>query len=260
MPRYFSDAQIEQLERNPEFRVHGQKCVVCDDTGSYVYNGQKLECPDDDFGHAVMRLAKFYWLHNIPLQYQQLVWDEWPMNEKTYRDIKEAVDNYVANFEQWRRVGVGLIFNSRVQGTGKTWAATAALKGVLKSGHSGFFLSFKDIVDIDSDPELLEHLKTAELLVLDEVSKPYTDAQRSFFADRLERMIRPRTNSNFPTIMTTNLTEKEIEDTYPRVFSLLMLKNLWQDMNSLTKDARKGDVTWKRGFEAVANGESLPIT
>lgn len=266
VPKYFTDEQVEILERNPEYQVRkNDPCLVCADTGSFVYNGDTFECWDDAYGHVVTRLIRLYWLHNIKLQYQQLDWNEWPTDTDFRKEAKETVDTYVKNFSRFSTTGVGLTFFSKGLGTGKTWAATATLKRLIKEqGVDGWFAPFYEVKSYYEIPDpkyrafLISRVQTAPLLVLDEVKKPDTSAQRKFYADKLEELIRPRSDANFATIITTNMEPEEMEEIYPRVFSLVSAKNIVVELNG--QDARVGEWVWRRNTEAGLNGESLPIT
>lgn len=263
VPAYLSDEQLEILERHPEYQALTTSCVVCDGTGSYRYNGEEFKCGDDAYGHVIMRLVRWYWLHNIPLQYQQLRWEDWPTSPAHYVEARHAIDSYVENFNGYRLNGVGLTFYSKGLGTGKTWAATAVLKRLVKEGVDGWFVPFNEvknyfeIADVERKEFLIDKVRSTPLLVLDEVQQPWSEASKRFFADKLEELIRPRTNANLPTIITTNMTPDELEETYPRVFSLLSMKNT--EVKLAGTDARVDGNVWKRQAETAANGERLPI-
>lgn len=259
IPRYFSDAQRAALEMNPEFVQRGDKCPVCLNTGHYVYQGEEFACPDDDYGHPMLRLAKLYWLSFIPLQYQLLLWDEFP-----HDDAKEDINSYIAHFERLRLTGVGFTIAGKTLGVGKTWAATHILREVVKRGYDGHFVSFmavKGYFELDNRDErefLINRVRTAEVLVLDEVKAPFSNAQRDFFEDKLEEVLRSRTNMNFPTIVTSNMSDQDFERDYPRCFSLLAAKNQPLELNGI--DARKANVVWLNNAALAYKGESRPIT
>lgn len=259
IPRYFSDAQLEALERNPEFKQRGNNCPVCLNDGHYFYKGERFECPEDDYGHPMLRLARLYWLAFIPLQYQQLLWEEFPHAEPA-----EEIDSYIEQFKRLRLTGVGFTIYGKTLGVGKTWAATHILRELVKQGYDGHFASFmavKSYFEMDDKDErkfLVSRVRDAEILVLDEVKAPFSEAQRAFFEDKLEEILRARTNMNFPTIVTSNMTDKDFEREYPRVYSLLAAKNLPLELKGV--DARvRGDV-WENNTQLAFKGEARPIT
>lgn len=260
IPDYFTEEQVTALNRNPQFRQYGAECPVCLDTGKFKFMGEEFDCLDDDYGHVTLRLAKLYWLHNIDIQYQQLVWDQFP-----HADVKSRVDMYLEGYRRLRLQGIGMTFFSPRLGTGKSWAATQILKNCVKQGYDGWFASFFDvksyfeISDKEERDYKINRVREAEILVLDEVKKPVSEAQKNFYEDKLEDLIRPRTNANFPTIITTNMMPEEIEQYYPRIFSLVTAKNLWIEMPQDAIDARADGNVLARHLELQANGETWPI-
>jgi len=260
----FTDAQLTQIERHPGYAKLGD-CPVCDGKGTYAYLGNEYECPAGPGDvHIAKRLSMLYFLHNIPMGYQNLVWEEWPEDTETQQHAKNSMDLYVESFKRFSMNGVGLTFFSKGLGTGKTWGATATLKRLVKNGVDGWFApfyevkSYFEIADKTERDFKIKRVKESELLVLDEVRMPGSEAQRNFYADRLEELVRPRTDNNYPTIITTNMTPEELEDTYPRVFSLMSAKNLVIELDG--SDYRLGTGIWQRNVESGQNAEALPIT
>lgn len=264
----FTDSQLEQIERHPGYvskTQSGKVCPVCLNEGRYAYQGKEYECPVGPGGiHVALRLSMLYFLHNIPIRYQKLIWAEWPTDTDNQREAKEAMDYYVANFERGGLNGEGLTFFSSGLGTGKTWGATSTLKRLVKSGVDGWFAPFyevKSYYDIEDRKERefkIKRVQTADLLVLDEVREPGSDAQKRFFADELEALIRPRADNDFPTIITTNMTPDVLEKVFPRVFSLIWGKNLTIDLTGA--DYRLSDQFDLHNRELQLNGEAWPIT
>lgn len=253
-----TDPQLQALSRNPEYRQFGGKCPVCRDTNKYRYLGEEYDCPDDDFGHPMLRLAKLYWLHNIGLQYQTQNWDDYP-----HQSVREDIEEYIEKYEFLRLVGAGITFYSKTLGVGKTWGATHVLKSLVKQGVDGWFVPFweimgyKDIEDWDEKNFKIKKLQEAELVVIDDIKKPYTARMGEYHADKLEEFIRPRTDSNLPTIITTNMSMEELDATFPRVFSLLTAKNDFIELSGY--DARKSGEIYRRHIELALNCESRPV-
>lgn len=259
IPRTFSDRQRDALERNPEFSERGKKCPVCLNDGFYVLNGERHDCPDDDYGHVALRLAKLYWLAWIPLQYQYLDWSDYP-----HADAQEQIDSYIEHFERIRLTGLGFTIYGKGLGVGKTWAATHILRELVKQGYSGHFVQFLSAAgyylkeDADERQFLTKRVLESEVLVLDEVKPAISAAQRDFLEEKLEEIVRTRTNANFPTIVTSNLTDTEFEREYPRVYSLLAAKNAPIELKGA--DARRDADIWNRVATLALKGEARPIT
>lgn len=259
MLKYLTDKQLQDLEYNAEYRTYGMVCPVCLDTGQYKYLGEEHECPDDDYGHVMLRLAKTYWLSNIPLQYQKLTWEKWP-----YDDLKVEVQQFIDQYQFLRMNGVGITLYSKMTGTGKTWAATHVLRELVKQGYDGWFAPFYEVkgyFEIEDKREKnfrIDKVQHSGILVLDEVRKPYTERMREFYAETLEELLRPRSDSNLPTIITTNMTPDELEENYPRVFSLMSAKNMQLNLDGY--DARVGSEVWQENVVLGLNGEVKPLS
>lgn len=259
MIRYFTDKQLNTLERNPEYNERGTECPVCLDTGTYTYLGVDHECPDDEYGHVALRLNKLYYMSFIPIQYQMLLWDEFP-----HAEAKEDIEDYLKHFRRLRLTGAGFTIWGKGLGVGKTWAATHILRELAKLDYNCHFASFfnvKSYFELDNKDErefLVRRVREAEILVLDEVKAPISNAQRDFFEDKLEEVLRTRTNMNFPTIITSNMPMADFEREYPRCFSLQAGKN--QELELRGEDARKSGLVWDNGQKLALKGETRPIT
>lgn len=264
VPRYLSDEQTARLMANPEYMRAtngGLRCPVCLNERSYKYLGETYSCDDDAYGHIIMRLVQLYYLHNIPLQYQQLVWEEWPTDTEWQKNAQDQILEYINLFPRYSLNGVGLTFYSKGTATGKTWGATSVLKELVKRGYDGWFAPWYRVKSYYEDVNnryLVSRVQDAQLLVLDDVTPPWTEKQKNFFADKLEELLRPRTDANLPTIITTNLLPNEMEQYYPRIFSLMSAKNHEIELDGA--DARLDAFVMRRNAEIEANDEALPIT
>jgi DNA replication protein DnaC len=143
-------------------------------------------------------------------------------------------------------------------GVGKTFAAIHIGKEMIKRNQSVYFIGFLDLVSAfnSDDDELEEKLRDSTFLIIDELIVGFTDRQSSLFANRFEALIRHRSNYDLPTIITTNLSEEELTESYPRVYSLLSAKQVRIEFDG--KDARP-----KKGSESggmVIRGQKHPIT
>ena len=111
------------------------------------------------------------------------------------------------------------------------------------------------------DPEergaKMKRIREAEVLVLDDVKAPFSDAQRNFFEDKMEQLLRERLAACFPTIVTSNLSPKEFKRHYPRCYSLLAAKN---EEIELGKNDWRQSSGWKTNQELLMAGETRPIT
>lgn len=220
--------------------------------GTFKYLGQEWPCDCD----TQIQLRKHYLLANIPDQFQRLDWNDFQGSE----EVKTAVNIFLYKWPSFKVNGMGLEFSSPNLGVGKTFAATHVAKELVKLGESVFFTPFSEVVSALVSPdekEIAMRMKDTTVLVLDEVIPAITDAQHGLFSEIFEQIIRHRTNFNRVTIMTTNMTPKDLHREYPRTYSLLEAK---QDRIEMTgKDARKSWIAMDN-WEIALNGEVRPIT
>lgn len=219
--------------------------------GVYKFRGYTYDCDCE----MQMLLRRHYLAANIPDEYQRLDFNDYDNDE-----VKEVVTGYVSNFVHFKLNGMGLEFFGKMLGTGKTFMATYVGKELIKQGENVFFTSFREVLssyEKSNREELEARLREASVLILDEVIPPWTQAQRQFFAEHFETLVRHRTNFNLPTIMTTNIEPEELAEIYPRSYSLLDAKQLRIEMAG--NDARQGQIA-KENLELALNGEVRPIT
>lgn len=258
MDLFLTDQQLAELENNPEYRHFGKFCPVCRGTKKYRYKGEEHDCPDSDYGHEMLILARRYWLANIGLQYQRQDWGDYP-----HLEVKNDIEQYIDRYEFLRLAGVGITFYSQELGVGKTWGATHVLKELVKQGTNGWFvpfweiLGYKDIEDWKEKNFKIGKVRDSELVVIDDIKPPYSLRQQEYYSDKLEETVRPRTDRNLPTIITTNMTEDKLEEYFPRVFSLLYAKNQFIELAGF--DARRSGKIYDIIVPAALAGETVPI-
>jgi len=219
--------------------------------GDYRYMGEKYPCECD----AQIALRARYLVANIGEQYQRLSWDEWDGCE----DTRSVVDTYLGSWEKFFKQGIGIEFYSSALGTGKTFASTHIGKELIKQGQSVYFIPFIEMVaafDRQDSEYIAGKIRESGFVILDEVTPPFSEAQRAFFSVQLEALIRHRTNNNLPTIMTTNMSQEMLNSSYPRIYSLLSAKQIRQEV----KGTDRREFIGVQEMEIIANGETRPIT
>jgi DNA replication protein DnaC len=225
-------------------------------SGTYRLDGETHECDCE----TQMRLRRYYLADGIPDQYIRLNWDDYDGSD----DVRFSVDLYLNHWPSMRRNGMGLEFFGTTLGVGKTFGATHVAKELIKRGVRTHFIPFLTMIRLtgrmmfENDP--LAHDEWAKLLgvnllVLDEL-RPYNENQ-AFFADRFEELVRHRTDWNLPTIITTNLTQEELLELYPRPYSLLEAKQNRIEVHG--NDNRRGKIA-KINMDRAINDEIPPIT
>lgn len=144
-------------------------------------------------------------------------------NEK----IMTAMKNYVANFEEFRKQGKGLLLFGTV-GTGKTYAAACVANALIDKGYPVLMTNFARIANtvsgmFEGKQEYYDSLNRFPLLVLDDLS---AERKTEYMQEIVFNVIDSRYRAGLPLIITTNLTNEEIkhpsELAYQRTFSRLI--------------------------------------
>lgn len=260
IPRYLDDESLEFLERyNPNWQRFKGICPTCDNTGEYELYGETHICEMNDFEHPQLKLFKLYCASDVPMEYINLHWDDYP-NE----DVAKQTDKYIDSFDDMRVHGMGLEIFGKKLGTGKSWMATYILRELLKMGYTGWYTKFstmKIMWNMTAPEERAYRTRKmlmSELLVVEEIEEPeHSERQRNFFEDVLEGVIRSRTENNLPTITTTNMEIDEMEAYFPRINSLLRAKQTRVELYG--KDYRV-DKAFIENTTLAEAGERLTIT
>lgn len=188
----------------------------------------------------------------------RLHWERFEGNS----DVKEKVNTYLEKWESFKRNGIGVELSSVGLGTGKTFCATHIGKELVKRGESAYFVPFRKLVSAlsgNDEPEyvaIARRLREVTVLIIDDIVAPMYQ-QGPLFADKLEELIRERTDYNLPNIITTNLTGAEMLEYYDRSYSLLSAKEV--RINLVGSDYR-ADVLSQLNIELALNNEVHPIT
>lgn len=204
-----------------------------------------------------MELRKHYLLAGIGDQYMRLNWDKDFTGDP---DTIEYVKSYLDGWESFRLHGMGVEFASPKLGVGKTFAATHIAKYMIKQGEKVQFVHFKEVINSfekSNAEEIEEKFRSVTYLILDEVTSPVSAASSNLFSSKLEDLVRHRTNFNLPTIMTTNLTQDELLEAYPRSYSLLAAKQLRIPMKG---DDKRIDSLNISNLDLALNNEVRPIS
>jgi DNA replication protein DnaC len=220
-------------------------------SNTYRFRGEEHSCDCQ----RQRSLYRHYLAANIGEQYQRLNWNDYDGTEK----VRKGVESYLNHYESAKQNGMGIELSGQTLGTGKTFGATHICKELIKRGERVYFIPFLQIMNLytsSQDKELERHLMTVSFLCLDEIVRGDTGAQAGLFSRRFEELIRHRTNFNLPVITTTNLTEDQLEQYYPRTYSLLEAKQMKVKVEG--SDARMEKIPMEN-LELMANDEVRPI-
>lgn len=164
--------------------------------------------------------------------------------------IMNAMRNYVANFEEFRKNGKGLLLFGTV-GTGKTFAAACVANALIDKGYPVLMTNFARIANtvsgmFEGKQEYYDSLNRFPLLVLDDLS---AERKTEYMQEIVFNVIDSRYRAGLPLIITTNLTSEEIkhpsELAYQRTFSRLLEMCLPVKVEGVDKRAEKLKADYK---------------
>lgn len=245
----------ETFDKIKAFYPISDVCPTCDDNKFYFLDEQQYECNCQE----QKILQKYYFASNIGREYHDICLKDFIGSDRNV--IVPFVEDYLRDFDSKFHYGLGATFSGPV-GTGKTFAMTCVLKELIKQGRDVHFITFDDMIntwasawqDTEVKRQLEEKLKSVDILGLDEVK---TDNRSdAFLASGLEAIVRHRTSNLLPTLITTNMTETDLDSVFTKTASLLSARNTLIELEG--KDLRLDEVRF-RIMELDANGERRPI-
>jgi len=227
------DIEIEQLEAIREKALERLKiksikpqylCKTCSDTG--FVNNYPCKC----FKLKVNELISSECGLNLPNLNKFENFNEKLFSEKEKQNAlktKETFIKYCESFPNNKKLN--LIFSGKT-GSGKSFIASCIASSLIERGFSiifatafslnNAFLKYH-IASFDAKALYLNAFNTADLLIIDDLGceNLYNNVTNEYFL----AVINERNSHNKATIITTNLTAKEIEENYKDRFASRLL-------------------------------------
>ncbi|MBO6242644.1 MAG: ATP-binding protein [Butyrivibrio sp.] len=225
----------------------GYTCQDCKDTG-YIGN-EKCHCfkqkiietlYDKSNLRMLTKSANFKLLTDRYYQGEDLI---------KFRGAVKAAEEFINNFcSDYQN-----LFIYGTVGTGKSFLSICIANELLKKGHSVIYFSSTGLFELLAENSfdyknkgelrgIYEDLYNCELLIIDDLG---TERTNSFVASELFSCLNERDNRKKATIITTNLSLEQLQNTYSdRIFSRItsnfrLLKLSGQDIRKIKKIARK---------------------
>lgn len=205
-------------------------CDKCNDTGYIEYENKTLTC---ECYKKLLSATACEELNKIsPLSLS--TFDSFDLNyysdtpdEKGKIPYKEmsSVYNYCLNYAKTFSKSSKSILMKGETGLGKTHLSLAIANEVINKGYSVVYVSAPDILSqlerehfsygYSNEQEILQSLLECDLLILDDLG---TEFVTQFSSTAVYNMFNSRINLGKPIIINTNLTPKELENTYSQRF------------------------------------------
>ena len=125
--------------------------------------------------------------------------------------ITKAMQRYVDNFAEFRKIGKGLLLYGTV-GTGKTYAACEVANALIDKGYPVHVTNFSRILNTlqgtFEKQEYIDELNRYQLLVIDDLG---IERETAFAKEQVFNVIDARYRAGLPMIITTNLSIDSIK-------------------------------------------------
>lgn len=206
------------------------KTGTCKKHGPYKINqmsafGVKItsQCPkcatDDDAVEKKERFLSLFGNADIPKRFKVSTLDGYETKSQGQKTALGIAKKYIANFETRKKDGCSLVFCGP-PGTGKTHLACAIGKRIMANYGVAvryaqalkIMQRFKSTFGRDSleqEADVLKHYVSPGLLIFDEVGVQFGTRTENMITYQI---INGRYEDMLPTIMVSNLNEKELSD------------------------------------------------
>lgn len=152
---------------------------------------------------------------------------------------RETAEWYVRNFQELKAEGKGLLFMGE-PGTGKTFYACCIANALIERGVPVWVTTVQPLLrkagDFSTAESVFNHVKTAELLVLDDFGTTQNSARN---LDLLFELTDARARSGLPLIVTTNLCPANFDN------APLELKRIYSRLKGMCCNCAKSPVRMK---------------
>jgi len=234
---------------NPDVMELKYDCEICLDTG-YIDSGERCSCLKQTLANKAYRMSNLEHLlkrenfqnFNINVYPDEAYPGERLTPKENMLDIVGIAEGFIDNFDENREDN--LLFYGTT-GLGKTYLCNCIAKALLDKGKTVIYQTAFTILDIleirrfgknksEEDNRQYNMLFDADLLIIDDLG---TEISNTFTNAEIFNIVNSRLIAGKKTIISTNLTPKEISEIYTdRVFSRIFHK--FQPLKFYGKDIR----------------------
>ncbi len=165
---------------------------------------------------------------NVPERFWNVKLSEIP----EHLEYRDKVQKYLEKMDEMLENGIGLFLYSDENSTGKTSIAVLALKQALRLRRTAYFeesgrlkAALIRAEEFEENIPIERRIRTVDLLVLDDVGKEYR-TESGFAENTIESVLRDRSQSMRPTILTSNLKPNKIEQVYSADLAALLRETM----------------------------------
>ena len=198
-------------------------CPICQDTG--FVGTKRCEC----FSKALFKIST----EDVGVKHDLLP-DFKDFDKELNKDASKVFDKIITFYEKFPDVNKSNIVFSGKTGTGKSFIASMLVKELEKKGFNSVFITSFSLNNVfleyssyfsENRFEKLETLLTSDFLVIDDFGAE--TVIKNVTVNNLLNLITERNLNKKATLITTNLSPKEILDIYgERIYSRIFDKNL----------------------------------
>lgn len=137
-------------------------------------------------------------------------------------ELSKAMKNYVSDFTEYKKSGMGLLLFGSV-GTGKTYYAACIANALIDEGFKVKMTNFatiaNDLWSCEDKSEYMRNLNRYSLLILDDLG---IERSTDYMKEMVYNIVDGRYRSGLPMIVTTNLSWEQLTKAtdigYQRIF------------------------------------------
>lgn len=184
-----------------ELKILQDKVTNCPKCGGSDYT---CECVKNyKFLHGMIMSA-------IPFKYRYA--DINNIQVATLKDSLKTIKNYVNYLKENKDTGLGLYLYGTT-GTGKSYVACYVLEQALQQGYSTFFCTVEQYKRalFDKDSDYIYNVNESDFTLIDDYGREFSDT-KGFIDAQVDEMLRYRYDRNKPTIITSNILSRDIEN------------------------------------------------